>query len=819
MVGILNLGIGGAVRISDLQTLLLRINPTIVHFSGHGSEIGKVILEDDHGESVEVPPKALSNLFGLFSERIKCVVLNACFSENQAKAIAQHIEYVIGMNEEISDEAAIRFATSFYHGLGFGRTYEYAFNLGINALEFLDVDEEYIPQLINKDVGVSNNIMGSENLVDVTSSRGVSENGKSILDKIYASDSQRIRVVAGPGTGKSTLMKQYVAKLLIEGVKPEKLLAVTFTRVAADSLIKDLHSLGVSGCEKIRAGTLHSWCFDLLNRERVFERLNRLPRPLNIVEKRKVLKFEGEVLVADLMKSNDGFGGKRNCTRLVHAFEAAWARRKDEEPGWPSDPIETAFQEELTKWLFFHKSLLLGELVTLALKYLRNNPLAVEHQKYSYVIVDEYQDLNRAEQELIDVLSQNNQSFVIGDPDQSIYSFRYANPHGIVTFKNSYPDTLDIQMGVCRRCPPEAVSIANNFIMSNYSDKSVVRLEPDPEKHTGEVNIIQWITLEDELEGLANYVKHLVKVKNVNPGDIIILAPRRLFGYQLMTHLSDRHIPAHSYFFEEMLDSSETKEAMTLLNLLVNEEDRVSLRYWLGGDSPTYNASQYSRLRKYCEENDLSPFIALDKILKQEIELKGISKLIERYKRLLTLKDDLMFERGGALIDKVFPESADWAKDIRELSGYLFDEQSIAKEIFDELMDRIREPKIPEEGEFVRVMSLHKSKGLTSRIVIVAGCMEGIIPSEKDRWSNLNNQEYIMEQRRLFYVAMTRCSQTLILSSSRSVETSIAYQIGAKVLKQSAGEAVMDASSFFHELGPSAPRAQQGDVWLASVLQ
>ena len=99
-----------AVRVSDLQRLLLRYKPDIVHFSGHGSEFSEIILEDSDGNSKPVTASALSRLFSLLKDNIQCVVLNACYSEVQAEAIAQHINCVVGMSGAIGDEAAISFS-------------------------------------------------------------------------------------------------------------------------------------------------------------------------------------------------------------------------------------------------------------------------------------------------------------------------------------------------------------------------------------------------------------------------------------------------------------------------------------------------------------------------------------------------------------------------------------------------------------------------------------------------------------------------------------------------------------------------------------
>lgn len=138
-----------AVRISELQDHLLRYNPDIVHFSGHGSTESQIILEDETGSSYAVPARALEGLFKVFSGKIKCVVLNACFSETQAQAIAEHIDCVIGMSDSISDKAAITFSASFYKALAYGKNVKVAFNLAKNQIELLGIHGHDIPHLIS----------------------------------------------------------------------------------------------------------------------------------------------------------------------------------------------------------------------------------------------------------------------------------------------------------------------------------------------------------------------------------------------------------------------------------------------------------------------------------------------------------------------------------------------------------------------------------------------------------------------------------------------------------------------------------------------
>jgi hypothetical protein len=137
-----------ALRYGDLQALLLRHEPHIVHFSGHGSERGEIAVKSESGAARLVPPEALAGLFEILKDNIRCVVLNACYSEVQAVEIAKVIDCVVGMERAVSDSAAIDFAAGFYLGLGYGRSVKTAFDMGRNRIGLAGGTDGAIPKLL-----------------------------------------------------------------------------------------------------------------------------------------------------------------------------------------------------------------------------------------------------------------------------------------------------------------------------------------------------------------------------------------------------------------------------------------------------------------------------------------------------------------------------------------------------------------------------------------------------------------------------------------------------------------------------------------------
>ena len=166
-----------AVRPRDIQRAMLDTNPQIVHFSGHGTGDEGLVFEDETGQTKLVNGLALAELFSLFAEQVKCVVLNGCYSEAQANVIAQHIPYVIGMNKAIGDKAAIEFAVGFYDALGAGKSVEFAYKFGCAAVWLAGIPEQLTPILKKKQ-----NI--EETVVKISSS-----NDQSLVENKPASES------------------------------------------------------------------------------------------------------------------------------------------------------------------------------------------------------------------------------------------------------------------------------------------------------------------------------------------------------------------------------------------------------------------------------------------------------------------------------------------------------------------------------------------------------------------------------------------------------------------------------------------------------
>lgn len=616
--------------------------------------------------------------------------------------------------------------------------------------------------------------------------------------------------MAGPGTGKSFAMKRRVARLLESGVDPSHILAVTFTRVAADDLHRELVQMGVPGCDQLKGQTLHSLGLKILSRQAVLAALGRHPRPLN--------RFEEQALICDLAGQ---FGGKRAVGKLLQAYNAAWAQAQGVQPGYPLGSQEQLFSNAVLSWMHFHQSMLIGEIVPYLLVYLVNNPLAPELAEFSHILVDEFQDLNQAEQRIIALLSHANHACIVGDDDQSIYSFKFANPDGIRDWHITNAGTVDFQLSDCHRCPETVVDMANALIAHNQA-RTPRTLTKIPTKGPGLVSTRQFQTIEAEVAFITQEINNLIGQGIAQPGEIIVLVQRARIGKLIYDALRDALVPVKSYYEESELDTPAAQEQFALFKLLLDPHDRVALRYLLGLNHVDLRANPYRRLQSYCENNGIAPWDALVLLSSGQINLPHSNTLVQRFNAIQAQLQHLaaFVPNLPLLVDALFPAGNLALSELRFLALEilaLLPAGSTAPDLLGEMMERITKPEVPATVHQVRLMSLHKSKGLSSPVVFIAGCVQGLLPKLAEPGTPHAQQVASMEeQRRLFYVGITRVKADppnhvgrLYLSYCQTMGMALAMQSG--IVGQTAyGVTHVQPSQFIAQLGNAAPQPVAG---------
>lgn len=620
---------------------------------------------------------------------------------------------------------------------------------------------------------------------------------------IVASAHDRIRVLAGPGSGKSFAMKRRVARLLeVENVNAAEILAVTFTRVAAEDLHRELLSLNVPGAAGLSGRTLHSLAMTVLMRNHVLAVLGRTPRPLNA--------FELEPLLADLSNVH---GNKHARRRLIRAYGAAWARLQTEQPGFARDPADQAFADELVDWLQIHEAMLMDEVIPHLYRYLSQNPGAPELTEYSHILIDEYQDLNRAEQEVLQLLGQRAAMCVVGDDNQSIYSFRHAHPEAIRQWAVPQP-TERHAIAECRRCPVTVVRMANALIAHNPGGIGGAMTECAA-NGPGEVVVRQFRNVDQETDAVADKVASLIG-HGIEPREIIILAQRRNLAGPIYRKLRDRGVPTKSYYAESALDTLAAQERFATLKLLLNNEDRVALRWLLGRGHNSWLASPYRRILNHVRQNGISPWVTLSALSAGTIRIPYTTPLVNRFREiqaeLARLEAAADFQ---GFLDQWLPDDEDTEllSDAVEICSEGVDN---AAELYTALYELITQPEVPLEVADVRIMSLHKSKGLSAPYVFIVGCVEGLLPSHpRAGASQAERDAKLQEDRRLFYVGITRTKASppnhdgyLSLTYSQRMPAADAYGNQIVPARVVGNVAHLHPSRFFGEMAPHVPAAR-----------
>lgn len=571
------------------------------------------------------------------------------------------------------------------------------------------------------------------------------EEARELIESI----SPVIRVVAGPGSGKTTCLKRRTRRLIEgDGINPTTMFVGTFTRAIASELKE---ALG----RDVRVSTLHSLAYDLLRKN---------PAALRGMRLRFLLNFEQDALLYDIEKAARSIGNiyaRREELRLLQASRSQRANYAN-----------AAFAGAVTRWLQQHRSMLIGEVVFLCVLGLESED--IPSGEFHHVVIDEYQDLTAAEQELVGLVwSRKGSLTVMGDNDQSIYGFRFNHPKGISDFHKAWPEyeCIDLTFSKNRRCGSQILWAANLMMAEAGSTKP--RMLPQSGRR-GRLTLVQWDTLDDEIQGLANYI-------GSHSGEsFLVLVPRRFIGYRIAESVGE---DARTAFTDEIVEHPIAQEAFTAASLLADSEDWVATRVWLGshGTEPKQavrrNALAYSGLSPDVGGHELILGIASGDI---SVSRAGQNHVKRRAQKAIKLIEqgldpseviDLIFCPASAELESD-PEKQRWLdKDLRELRTAARkllaaqDTPDLGK-ILNSMRYKIatRAPLTSDREEpRVRIMTLHSAKGLEADNVIVAGVADQLMPGRE------NKSKVVAEQRRLLYVAVTRAKDSLIVSWPRRV--------------------------------------------------
>lgn len=294
---------------------------------------------------------------------------------------------------------------------------------------------------------------------------------------------------------------------------------------------------------------------------------------------------------------------------------------------------------------------------------------------------------------------------------------------------------------------------------------------------------------------------------------MLVLANSRQIGYAIRDAVRAEGVDIHSFFREEAVEKLEARRALTLLTLLARPDDRLAQRAWLSFDANANGVAPYRRLKAATTELGCDVAEVLWRIDAGTLQVAHSAGSVGRWHELQHLRDELatLFDDLPTLVERIIPAVPDEEDDLailRQIATQCAAEAETIEGLADTVRPRIAQPEVPLETEYARVMSFHKSKGLTADLVVLAGLNEGIMPRTE-------GETTIEEQRRLFFVGMTRTTEILVLSSYSTFDAAMAHRLRIRRGPFLPGGAVrVYASQFLNELGAELPLAGRGDAWV-----
>ena len=657
--------------------------------------------------------------------------------------------------------------------------------------------------------------------------------GNQVPD-IINSDDDIILVEAGPGTGKTFGLVRRVQRILHPqglGVPGAEVLVVAFNRAIAKQLRQEieerLEQSPHEGEPVIR--TVHALCLEVIGSPQ-----------------RILLPHEEEAMIFDVLCEHQQLRERyKNQPTAKQAFHNHVAKLEDHTQLW----------QAVQRWLLRHRAQLISDLPNLLLDKLKGGDFT--DRTYQHVIVDEFQDLTPGEQQLFLELREEGGKFVaLGDPRQSIYAFRGNDREGLgkiveLPILSGHP-VRKLSMNECHRCPEQVVEAANQLMGLYRTEPMLPRSNIVANTH-----VVVWKSLAAEAKGMAQAI-----VRNVqaHPEEQhLVMVTRRQFGYLLREQIRklNPNLKIELSFSENLLETWAVREAFLYFCLFV-DADASTWRAWLGYQNsndgedfkPAYrNADAYLKFLTRCQDEITESAVEHLANCSKQPPGTGGKKLWERAKRFFELKEQFQWDGEDALtlINAVF-DASKWnvnqssdpemtktdmelilskARDIYqelESENPEFEKcdltvQQQLKQVAVKLRYEIatREPFAPDERSDLQVATLWGAKGVTAHHVYVIGlCKEAIPGTRRDEYPR-TEENFFEEQRRLFYVSITRSRKTLVLSRANQIRKGEAAQLGLAQGRSNRFGQKLEMSPYLRDIIDYLPVYQKGEDWKGCV--
>jgi DNA helicase II / ATP-dependent DNA helicase PcrA len=621
---------------------------------------------------------------------------------------------------------------------------------------------------------------------------------ENILDNLNKEQREAVQTIQGPllvlagaGSGKTKLLTSRIAYLIQNGVKPRNILAVTFTNKAAKEMKERLGNiLGENVVKYMWVGTFHGICGRIL-RENIenysFQSGKRLDKNFSIYDENdsnavikqaiKKLNLDDKVYQPKLVKSV--ISNAKNKMQDAYTF-ATFAR------DFKSQKIASIY-EEYENALNNNNAIDFDDMLLLTVKLLEQSKEVRQlyYDRFQHILVDEFQDTNMAQYKLINMLYTNLEPeipderslCVVGDVDQSIYSWRGADYTIILNFQKDFKKTKLIKLEQNYRSTANILNVANAIIENNTE-----RVDKVLYSQKGDGELIDYYEAQDEADE-ANFIAS--RIKQDSGGDYnryAILYRTNSQSRALEEACMAAGIPYRIYGGLKFYDRKEIKDIIAYLKLIYNPDDSQSFRRIVNVPKRAIGDTTVKALSDFADSKDVSLFEAIKEIEESELsprvqsKLKDFAELILKFKNAVgsySLQEfvTLVIEKSGYLAElqsQNTPESEADIENLQELvnvAGEFVPEES--DNALGEFLQQVALVSdldgMDDISNNVTLMTLHSAKGLEFPIVFLAGCDEGVFPHQR----TFNIPSEMEEERRLMYVGVTRAEEKLYLSSAK----------------------------------------------------
>lgn len=608
-------------------------------------------------------------------------------------------------------------------------------------------------------------------------------------------------IMAGAGSGKTRVVTHKIAYLIKEmNVFPGNILAITFTNKAANEMKTRVADLLETGVDDMWMGTFHSICVRILRRDinkigynrsfTIYDRDDQVTLIRECIKERNLNKenYKESTILARISSFKDS---QIDPDEYINANYKDFRERNVGE-------LYQLYQNKLKEY----NSLDFDDLLIKAVELFENNPDILEYyqRKFRYIFVDEYQDTNKIQYRLVKLLSKRFKNIcVVGDSDQSIYSWRQADITNILDFEKDFPGAKVVLLEQNYRSTQNILNVANAVIKNNGGRKDK-NLWTDKDEGSS-VLYEQLEYSEEEAYYVARKIHELV-YKGYKLSDIAILYRTNVQSRTFEEAFVNERLPYKLVGGLKFYDRKEVKDILAYLKFIQNPNDNVSLRRIINTPKRGIGDASLAKIQDYAldtndsiygvlldidsvnslsqrAKNSVKPFVDLMNGLMAKMEIMGIKDFIEE-----------VINSSGYIADLEKDDTVESRTRIENIRDFIsvaltFEEKSPQSNMEDflasvSLLSDV--DKTVDDDNLISLMTVHSAKGLEFPVVFLVGMEEGLFPISR----SFDSYDDMEEERRLCYVALTRAKETLYITSAekRTIYGSTSHTIPSRFIDE-----------------------------------